>query len=46
MNGEVKKAPLTKEPVKSQNVVEMPSLDKFVAVDCEMVFVSKGGYKR
>ena len=40
-NGEVKKAPLTEESVKSQNVVKMPSLDQFVAVDCEMVFVGK-----
>jgi len=40
-NGEVKNAPLTEEPVKSQNVGNIPSLDKFLAVDCEMVGVGK-----
>ena len=45
-NGEVKNAPLTEEPVKSQNVVKMPTLDQFVAVDCEMVFVGKKKDKR
>ena len=42
----VKSAPPTQKPVKSQNVGRIPSLDKFVALDCEMVGVGEGGVTR
>ena len=42
----VKNAPPTQKPAKSQNLGKVPSLDKFVAVDCEMVGVGEGGYTR
>ena len=42
----VKNSPATQRPVKSQNSGKIPSLDKFVAVDCEMVGVGEGGVTR
>ena len=42
----VKNAPPTQKSVKSKNLGKVPSLDKFVAVDCEMVGVGEDGYTR
>ena len=42
----VRNAPPTQKPVKSVNVGKIPGLDKFVAVDCEMVGVGEEGVTR
>ena len=42
----VRNAPPTQKQVKSANIGKIPSLDKFVAVDCEMVGVGEGGVTR
>ena len=42
----VRNAPATQKQVKSVSVGKIPSLDKFVAVDCEMVGVGEGGVTR
>ena len=38
--------PATPKPKKRKNAVKIPSLDRFVAIDCEMVGVGEGGATR
>ena len=46
MESDNKNNPATPKPKKRKNAVKIPSLDRFVAIDCEMVGVGEGGATR